>query len=151
MTLRCLDSALRESTPLGQWDSAPPGFWSRRCVDSAQRLAVTRRRMSQHRWDSALQAFCATVWSLQSLNSAPPPGVGAAWTWRCLCQPWHLLDSAPLPQAGFCSSLTLLSRRDSAPPPGLWSILDSAPQPGVGAAWTRRSRLDSVLRGLGAT
>ena len=37
-------------------------------------------------WDSAQPALCATAWSLQRLDSAQPPGVGATWTWRCLSQ-----------------------------------------------------------------
>ena len=52
------------------------------------------------------EAFCATAWSRQCLDSVPPPGVGAAWTWRCLSQPRRRHDSAPPPQAGFCSAFT---------------------------------------------
>ena len=136
-------------------DSGMPWQTGRHRLDSAPKrdfgsANLTRCRLSQHRWDSAPPGLCADVaWSLQRLDSQPPPGVGAAWQ--------HNWDSAP---PGLCANVAWsLQRLDSAPPPGIdaawqhswdsappglcaaaWSLqrLDSAPPPGVDAAWTWR-------------
>ena len=107
---RCMDLAVPESTPLG--------LWCRRLESAPHRdfgcPRLTRSHLSQHSWDLAPPGFCCTAWSLQCLDSAPPPGVGAAWTRRCVSQPQRRLNSVPPPQAGFSSALTLRHRQDSA-------------------------------------
>ena len=133
---------------------------------------------SRPRGLGAIWTLAAASWSLQRLDSAPPPGVGAAWQHN-----WtrRRLDSAPPP--GLCSALTrgcrLVSalrglgaasvnsagtrRRclDLAPHPDFGNAnltrlrlsqhrrLDSTPPSGLCSALTRRCRLVSALRRYG--